>query len=414
VRTRQGGNTLDVALALTRAGAALAEAQDRSGVQSAHAVLAGAREQLEPLDMDDREPALAAQNITRIVDQALSDATRVGARDGKAGRAIASRLSRAEDETLADVLTSFVYALWIGDPDGQVLIGGNVARRHDFGRGPSMSEEQRRVRWQLPVEASGSGEPWHLRGSLFAMDVALGRLALRRTSIDVPAEQPRLNEGDRRVFIASLVLTPADYRASDRPRMLLDWLTAGRKIVDGAGDADVRQRIVLRLGLDQRRSEALAWTVENAPNELHRLFLTTELAAVGRPAGAAMPEGWGTAQVALNGCLCRVFPNLPAPHRAEGRVGSGLLASAIDDLELHVLEALDELHVPLLLTRGVMSAAVQDFLDGARPAYLSDWLSLAGQIRDLPRERIIDYIAAQTADGPLVPAGASPNPNGPR
>jgi len=115
----------------------------------------------------------------------------------------------------------------------------------------------------------------------------------------------------------------------------------------------------------------------------------------------------------------RPFPILDkqdgvAPHRAEGRVGSGLLATAIDDLELHILESLDELHVPLSLTRGVMSAALQDFLDNARPAYLSDWLSLAGQVRDLPRERVIDYIAAQTADGPLVPAGASPDPNGPR
>ncbi len=87
-------------------------------MQAAHAVLAAARDQLEPLDMDDREPVPAPPSITRIVDQALSDATRVGAHDGKAGRTIASRLSRAEDETLADVLTAFVYALWVGDPDG--------------------------------------------------------------------------------------------------------------------------------------------------------------------------------------------------------------------------------------------------------------------------------------------------------
>jgi len=413
-RNRQGGNTLDVALALTRAGAALADAQDRTAVQAAHAVLAAARDQLEPLDTDDSEPVAASPSITRIVDQALSDATRAGAHDGKTGRAIASRLSRAEDETLADVLTSFVYALWVGDPDGQVLAGGNVARRHDFGRGPALSEEQRRLRWQLPVESSGAGEPWHLRGSLFAIDIALGRLALRHTSLDLPAQQPRLNEGDRRVFITSLTLTPADNRAADRPRALLDWLNAGRQVVNAATAADSRQGIIARLGLDQRRVEALAWTADHDPSELSRLFLTTEIAALGRPPGAASPENWGTAQIALNGCLCRVFPDTPAPHRAEGRVGSGLLATAIDDLELRILESLDDLHVPLSLTRGVMSAALQDFLDGARPAYLSDWLSLAGQVRDLPRERVMDYIAAQTADGPLVPAGASPDPNGPR
>jgi hypothetical protein len=413
-RNRQGGNTLDIALALTHAGSALAEAHDRAAVQAAHAVLAAARDQLEPLDIDDREPALAPPSITRIVDQALSDATRVGAHDGKAGPTIASRLSRAEDETLADVLRAFVYALWVGDPDGQVLAGGNVARRHEFGRGTVMSEELRRLRWQLPAESSGAREPWHLRGSLLAIDIALGRLALRRTSIDLPPQQPRLNEGDRRVFIASLVLTPAGNRTVDGPRTLLDWLNAGRQVVDAATAPDTRERIVSRLGLDRRRAEALAWTADHDPRELYRLFLTTEIAALGRPAGAASPENWGTAQIALNGCLCRVFPDTPAPHRAEGRVGSGLLATAIDDLELQILESLDELHVPLSLTRGVMSAALQDFLDGARPAYLSDWLSLAGQVRDLPRERVIDYIAAQTADGPLVPAGASPDSNGPR
>jgi hypothetical protein len=185
-------------------------------------------------------------------------------------------------------------------------------------------------------------------------------------------------------------------------------------MLEGAGDGRSRQLIVARLGLDQRRAEALAWTAEHARAELDRLFLTTEIAALGRPAGSASPANWGTAQLALNGCLCRAFPEPPAPHRAEGRVGSGLLATAIDDLELKILESLDQLHVPLSLTRGVMSAALQDFLDGARPAHLSDWQSLSGQIRDLPRERVIDYIAAQTADGALVPAGASTGSNEPR
>jgi hypothetical protein len=377
-------------------------------------MLTEARRTLEPLEADDRELAPIAPSVTRIVDQALSDASRAGARDGKAGRAIASRLSRAEDETMADVLTSMVYALWLGDPDGQVLLAGNVARRHDFGRGPSMSEEQRRVRWLVPVEASGSGEPWHLHGSLLAMDVALGRLALRRTSIDLPAQQPRLNEGDRRVFIASLILTPADHRVADQPRVLLDWAKAGRQIVNQAGDVDVRDRIVARLGFDTRRAEALAWTATHDVEALPRLFLTTEITALGRPSGHAWPERWGTAQIALSGCLCKAFPDPPAPHRADPLVGSGLLATAIDDLELRILEALDELHVPFSLARGVMAAALQDFLDSARPAYFGDWLSLSGQARDLPRERVIDYIAALTADGPLVPAASSADPNGPR
>jgi hypothetical protein len=414
VRNRQGGNTLDLALALTRAGTTLARATDRAAIQSAHDVLAHARTQLEPLDTDDRPVVAAAPSVTRLVDQAVSDAARASARGDRTARAIASRLSRAEDEMLADVLTSIVYALWIGDPDGQVLLGGNVAKRHDFGRGPSMSEEERRLRWLVPAEASGAGDPWHVRGSLLALDLALGRLALRRTSIDLPAQQPRLNEGDRRVFIASMVMTPS--QAPDTaPRALLDWLRDGRGIVARLSDAGTRADAASRLALDSRRIEAMNWTAEREPSELPQLFLTTEIAALGRPAGIPMPDGWGTAQTAGSGCLCRAFPDPPAPHRVESRGGTGLLATSIDDLELRVLESLRDLGLPFSLVRGVMAAATQDLLDAARPAYFGDWLSLAGQVRDLPQERIIDYISALTAGGPLVPAGVpTTDSNGPR
>ncbi len=46
-----------------------------------------------------------------------------------------SKLLEAADIVLAEVLSSMAYALALGDPDGATLLGGDVARRHDFGVG---------------------------------------------------------------------------------------------------------------------------------------------------------------------------------------------------------------------------------------------------------------------------------------
>jgi hypothetical protein len=46
---------------------------------------------------------------------------------------------------------------------------------------------------------------------------------------------------------------------------------------------------------------------------------------------------------------------------------------------------------------------VQDFIDEVRPSDDADWLTLSRAARAVTREQIEDYLAAATADGPLVP-----------
>ena len=86
-----------------------------------------------------------------------------------------------------------------------------------------------------------------------------------------------------------------------------------------------------------------------------------------------------------------------------GRPQLGIVASGIADLHLHVAAALKELQLPAALARVVLSGAVQDFIDEVRPTDEGDWLTLARRSQTATREQIEDYLAAATADGPLVP-----------
>ena len=45
---------------------------------------------------------------------------------------------------------------------------------------------------------------------------------------------------------------------------------------------------------------------------------------------------------------------------------------------------------------------MQDFVDGTNPTDGNDWLTLARAAQAVDRTRFEDYIAAATADGPVV------------
>ena len=80
------------------------------------------------------------------------------------------------------------------------------------------------------------------------------------------------------------------------------------------------------------------------------------------------------------------------------------MATRVADVNIRVLEALEERHLPVALAPGVLAAMLQDVLDDARLAYFDDWLSLSREIQSLGDDQINDYISALTAGGPLVPA----------
>jgi len=61
------------------------------------------------------------------------------------------------------------------------------------------------------------------------------------------------------------------------------------------------------------------------------------------------------------------------------------------------------LRLPAPLAKTVVGAAMQEFVNRVRPNDPNDWLTLVRGASGVSRERIEDYVAAATADGPLVP-----------
>jgi hypothetical protein len=400
-RGLQGGNTLDTALALCRIDATLATSDSLDAAREAAAALNQLRTTLEPIEPSERTTASPPSDLASLSEQAARDLARVRARpDLKRLPVIATRLGRAGDAALADVLTSLLYAIWLGDPQGQPFLAGNVARRHDYGVRLMTGAGREETPWQVPVETSGDGEPWHLRGALLGLDVGLARLALHRTRFDRPEEQPTLNDSDRRTLMLELALTDDGDLDQATAARVLAWMQAGRAIAESperlAGALDI-------LGLDGRRRQSIAWTMAHDPGQEVSLLMRTELVLLGRPAGAELPDAWGAADTPRSGCLCLAFPNPPAVQRYAGRAGAGLLTARMADLKLRVLEVLDQRHLPAALTRGVLASALQDYLDEARPGHADDWLTLARHVDRVSGDRFDDYIAALTAGGPLVP-----------
>jgi hypothetical protein len=75
------------------------------------------------------------------------------------------------------------------------------------------------------------------------------------------------------------------------------------------------------------------------------------------------------------------------------------------DLTLRLAEVMAEIGMPSPLTREVLRAALQRFVDEVRPAYPDDWLALVRYANALPRTQVEDYVYGMTVpDGPLVPA----------
>lgn len=312
-------------------------------------------------------------------------------------------MRRLDTAVLADVLTSVVYALSLGDPEGRTFLAGNVARRHDFGRRLITPIERERTRWMLPFETAGDGEPWHVRGALLGLDFGLGRLALRRTHGDLPELHPTVSQADRRVLVDSLVMTTAADLDERRAHRVLDWLNAGRARLE-TWTPETAAAALTPLAVGERREQAMAWTVAHNRAAFPQLFTLTELVLLGRTGDDPVPLEWGVSRTPLDGSLALAFPDPPAPQRYSGRSGAGLMATRVADISLRVLEALIDRHLPVALAPGVLAAALQDVLDDARLAYFDDWLSLSREIQSLGNDQINDYISALTARGPLVPA----------
>jgi hypothetical protein len=59
--------------------------------------------------------------------------------------------------------------------------------------------------------------------------------------------------------------------------------------------------------------------------------------------------------------------------------------------------------VPAAVTRDVLRAVTQDYIDEVQTLDTDDWWALVDHARQLHDDRLQDYVAALVASGPLVP-----------
>lgn len=403
VRERQGGNSLEAVLTFARA-AALAKTPSslealRAAIDAVEKASAGVKA-LRP----DRQalPLAADETVVRALKELRT--IRKPGDLSKAGGA-ATPLLTLGDALLGRVLISLIYAASLGDPEGSVLLAGDVGRRHEFGAGERDDTMRRRTPWMLPEESTYAGKAWHVRGSLLALDVGLSRFALRRLSTNLPT-RPSLNGNDRRTFSQTVILFDPRAVTDEDRSAIAAAIDRGRKRVQSlsepVGDLEA---ITADAGFTGWQRQALAWMRAHEPDRLLSMFSLADLLTLGAP-GASLKlrlDRWGTSAVPVTGCLCLRFPRRGAAEAYEGRQDLGLAASATPDLALRVAELLDALKLPAALAGGVLPSVTLEFVESVQTAYHDDWLRMALHAQALSEERMTDHVSALTAIGALVP-----------
>jgi hypothetical protein len=411
IRERQNGLPLDLAFSLAAAARRLAS-ESSTAVDRAEglATLKAAAAALTAWSKSNFSAFMASSDPLRellpTVERVAFELERAGpAADARRVARIAEPLMPAAETIAADAMLSLAYAIDLGDPEGTVLNAGNVAHRHDFGLGIDDASQRARFAWSIPRQEVAPGVPWHVRGSALGLDLGLATLGLRRVDTTRVADAPRLTSNERQTFALSVaLLNPFTMSDADRDSVA-EAIARG---VDRVRDVTPVSASALAAdaALDGRRRRALQWSVLNDPGRVAALFSLTELLYIGGAPPQAVLDAWGMAGVAISGCLCTQLARPGEWLNLTGRPQLGLLSTAVPDVNLRVAITLRELGLPAGIARHVLSAAVQDYIDEVRPTDTDDWLTLVRTAHLIPRERIEDYVAAVTANGPLIPVAS--------
>jgi hypothetical protein len=406
IRARQGGPTLDDALDLIESARTLREAGDGADLSMVRATIVRLADHLGPNESGEGAQAGAPLDpgpVLSAAAQALESA------NASAGTRIqhARRLADVGATVLGDVLRSIVYACALGDAEGQAFLAGDVSRLHEFGLDEPDASRRRVRTWELPVDMGAGGQPWHLSGSLLAVDLSMSRFALRRALGEMPTRQPTLSGPDRRTLVATMALMNAADLSDGTRTVLVGAMRRGREVLEAALQRpEIAEETVRAAGIIGWRAQLLPWARAFEPHAVLPMVARSELVWLG--ARQPLPDDvdrWGAPTQPIDGAWRLRFPG-PAPtDDVAGRQASAYLPGRFVDLTLRLAETMAEIGMPSPLTREVLRAALQRFVDEVRPAYPDDWLALVRHADDLPRTQVEDYVYGMTVpDGPLVPA----------
>ena len=315
--------------------------------------------------------------------------------------ALPARLAR--EQRVAGALTAIVYAFYLGEAEGAAASAGDAAARHDLGLGESAGSHAAAA-WRVAREERGSRAGWRIVGSLLALDVALGRLALRRLDLSDMPDEPSMSTSERGAATLTAALFVPIRAGAATPQDIAAAIARGRAAVaELAGDRSRVGDIAERAGLSEWRREALRWTLENQPDKTESHFSLLDLLWLGSRLDPAALDPWGAAGLSLDGSLRLRMPRPQPWESLGGRPSAGHLASLGADVGLRVALGLADLKLPAAVAPAVMAYAVQDVIDAAQPAYFDDWPAFQRAARNIPHDRIVDYVSAAGAAGMFVP-----------
>jgi hypothetical protein len=397
VREKQAGARFETILELA------ALARRLGGSPATMDVVRGAFEKLTMTAADLAAVAATAADRERVVTireaaRELEAIKRPG--DLSDARKVSGPLTAAADVMLGEALVSLAYACELGDPEGTILIAGDPSVRHDFGFSLPSREARAKAMWSVALTETRNG-PSHLVGSVLGLDLAMAPLALRRITLDHIPEAPMLNMVQRDGFAATVAVMDSRALTDEAVDRIAEQVARGRLRLQRL-DFDAARTIARELGMDGWRSRALEWTVRHEPDYAPSLLTMTELLVLGGGTPSAFAP-WGTYALRTRGCLCAELASPEGWRSWWGLWQVGLPAALVSDLPLRVAVVLHNLQLPAELAKPVLAAATQDFVDSVNPTDSNDWLTLARAAQAIGPERFEDYVAAATADGPLLP-----------
>ncbi len=407
VRSRQQANRLsDVLTFFEAARALLASMSAGSDTPRRAAMLQDAA---APVHLGDTERfgvgSLSVDTIVKRVAQVGAPAS--GADPASKGAALTALLKLA-DTLLADALTSFVYTISIRDPDSSLLLAGDPARRHDFGRGYANLRAPNGP-WRVPEERHMPDNVWIVQGSLLGLPRVLAPFSVRRLSADSEGVVPMLDELDAHALAESaLALDPASLTDGDRDRIVAAVSRGRARLTALLADPSAFTSATAGLGISEWRAAGACWLARRSIPRAIGLFSMTEMFWLGEAGsngdGPAAPDAWGVATRSIDASWHLRLPRGHAWEDVGWRGSARLLGTQVADLNLRIAECLAQLGLPSSLAAGIASYAVWDFTMGAEMSDPDDWLGLVRAAQMITTDRVSDYVSALTApDGPLVP-----------
>jgi hypothetical protein len=329
-------------------------------------------------------------------------ALRQTANDTDGVRQTAAVLSGLADELLARGLMELAYAVALGHPDRPVISADEAARRHDFARPVA---GRRSLAWELPTTGAAPGRGWHVTGALLGLDLGLADFTLVRLSLKPPPRKPTLAEDQRRVLVETVALVDAAALVDEDRTAIVSAIRQGRARLAAARTAQDAVAIADDIRLSPARRTLLSWTIANERESLPTFLSLSELLWLGL--GDAPVTGnvhaWGVPAWPRTGCLCLEVLDRQPWETLTGRWRSGTFSSGFPDLNLRLAELLEELGMPAPLLAPVLAAATLDLVETAQVRDADDRHGLLDFVHALRRERVEQYLALLTTDGPLVP-----------